>query len=46
MTKAGGSDAWAQSTLRINVPLSDMDLAFGELPFWATVSADVRKGTV
>jgi len=51
MTKAGGdrattADAWAQNQVRINVPLADMDLAFGELPFWAAVSADVRRGTV
>jgi len=51
MTNAGGDraskgDSWMQTGVRIAVAMADLDLAFGELPFWAAISADVRRGNV
>jgi hypothetical protein len=51
MTTAGGdrvtgADAWAQNTLRINVGVADLDLAFGEHAFYKAISRSVRAGDV
>ena len=51
MTTAGGdratkAESWMQTNIRIAVAMADLDLAFGELPFWASISADVRRGNV
>ena len=47
VARAGGAGAGAGAqAVRINASLADLDLAFGELPFYQRVRSDMRSGNV